>query len=66
MYKNISVLGSTGSIGRQTLEVCGELGIKIASLACGQNIDLLLSQFATFHPLTVSVASEASAAKLAE
>lgn len=66
MYKNISVLGSTGSIGRQTLEVCGELGIKIASLACGQNIDLLLSQIVTFHPLTVSVASEASAAKLAE
>ena len=32
MYKNISVLGSTGSIGRQTLEVCGELGIKLLLL----------------------------------
>ena len=41
MSKCISVLGSTGSIGRQTLQVARELGLKVAALTAGKQIDLL-------------------------
>lgn len=41
MNKTISVLGSTGSIGRQTLEVSERLGLKITALAAACNIELL-------------------------
>ena len=41
LKKNLSVLGSTGSIGTQTLEVARELDIKISSLSANKNISLL-------------------------
>ena len=63
--KTISILGSTGSIGTQTLSVVKEHGdIKVAALSCGRNIDLLEKQIRQFHPRLVSVADEAAAKDL--
>ena len=50
MTRSISLLGSTGSIGRQTLEVCGQLGVRVAALAAQRNIDLLEQQARQFRP----------------
>ena len=44
MRKYISILGSTGSIGTQALEVASELNIKVCALSCKENIDLLEKQ----------------------
>lgn len=57
MKKKISILGSTGSIGTQALEVIEKLGDKfeIISLSAGGNIDLLNEQIAKFHPKSVCV-----------
>ena len=41
MKRVISVLGSTGSIGRQTLEVARELGLPVAALAARSSLELL-------------------------
>lgn len=64
MIKSISILGSTGSIGTQTLEVCRHLDIKIAALACAYNIELLEKQIREFRPKLVSVLNEELAVKL--
>ena len=58
MQKNISVLGSTGSIGTQTLEVCEEQNIKIRAISANRNIDLLEKQVRKFKPDFVAVFEE--------
>jgi len=65
--KRISILGSTGSIGRQTLEVVGVLPERLAvvALAGGENVALLGEQAAVCRPKVVSVASAARAKELA-
>ncbi len=50
MTRSISLLGSTGSIGRQTLEVCQEQGIRVEALTANRNIDLLERQTRQFRP----------------
>lgn len=50
MTKCISVLGSTGSIGRQTLDVVSRLGISVGALTAGHNVDLLAEQCRIFRP----------------
>ncbi len=50
MTETISLLGSTGSIGRQTLDVCREQGIRVAALAAGRSVDLLEAQAREFSP----------------
>lgn len=63
--KNISILGSTGSIGTQTLEVVRENGdIKVLGMAAGGNVDLLEKQIREFHPVKVAVWSEEKAKEL--
>ena len=63
--KSIAILGSTGSIGTQTLEVVRENGdLKAASLAALKNIDLLEQQAREFHPGLVCVYDEEKAAQL--
>ena len=64
MRKSISILGSTGSIGTQSLEVARELGIKVCALSCKSNIDLLEKQIREFRPSIVAVESEKSAMDL--
>ena len=57
--KKIAVLGSTGSIGTQTLEVVRENGdIQVMGLAAGSNTDLLEKQIREFHPAKAAVWSE--------
>jgi 1-deoxy-D-xylulose-5-phosphate reductoisomerase len=64
----LSVLGSTGSIGVQTLEVVRRNpgDFKIAGLSCGSDIATILEQIEEFSPELVSVASESKAAELRE
>ena len=65
MIKKISVLGSTGSIGTQTLEVVRENGdIQVLAMAAGNNIGLLEDQIREFHPKLVAVWSEEKAKEL--
>ncbi len=57
--KKIAILGSTGSIGTQTLEIVREQkDICVRALAAGNNIDLLEQQIREFHPVLASVQSE--------
>ena len=64
--KTISILGSTGSIGTQTLQVCRDLGFKVAGLSAGSNIDLLEKQIREFNVPLASVYNSNLAAKLRE
>ena len=62
---NIAVLGSTGSIGTQTLEIAREYkGIKIEALTAHSNIDLLEKQAREFKPRLVCVTDEEKAKEL--
>lgn len=65
--KKISILGSTGSIGRQTLDVISEHPEKfsVVGLAAGKNIELLKEQILKFRPYAVSVEDEETASVLA-
>jgi 1-deoxy-D-xylulose-5-phosphate reductoisomerase len=64
--KRISILGSTGSIGRQTLEIVSQFPDKfrIVGLCAGKNINLLRNQILRFKPHIVSVQDEKDAAML--
>lgn len=63
--KNISVLGSTGSIGTQTLEIVrANNDLKVVALAAGSNIEKLEEQILEFAPLLVCVFDEDAAEKL--
>ncbi len=63
--KTISVLGSTGSIGRQTAEVIARSGrYAVKALAAGSNATLLETQIRQFHPRAACLWNEAAAADL--
>ncbi|UCH45719.1 MAG: 1-deoxy-D-xylulose-5-phosphate reductoisomerase [Nitrospiraceae bacterium] len=64
--KYISILGSTGSIGRSTLDVVSQHPelFRVAALAAGSNIKLLEDQIHTFRPEVVAVYNDASAEEL--
>ncbi|NTV90846.1 MAG: 1-deoxy-D-xylulose-5-phosphate reductoisomerase [Clostridiales bacterium] len=64
MAKNISLLGSTGSIGVQSLDVARNLGIRVSGLAANSNIDILEAQIREFKPLIASVGNKELAASL--
>jgi len=57
----IALLGSTGSIGRQTLEIAENLGLRVLSLSADTSIALLEEQTRRFNPLVVAVYDEKSA-----
>ena len=65
MAKCISILGSTGSIGTQALQVVSVLGIKVIALTANKNIDLVEKQAREFNPKLVSVTNEQDAIELA-
>ena len=56
--KRITVLGSTGSIGTQTLDVARWRGYEVVGLAAGSNADLLLEQAEAFRPARVSCSED--------
>ena len=63
--KKIAILGSTGSIGTQTLEVVRENGdIEVQGIAAGSNIRLLEKQIREFHPRIAAVWSKEKAGEL--
>jgi 1-deoxy-D-xylulose-5-phosphate reductoisomerase len=64
--KQISILGSTGSIGRQCLNVVESLPdrLKIVALAAGSNLDELVGQIERHHPKLVSVSDAGKATEL--
>ena len=64
VVKRIAVLGSTGSIGTQTLDVCRRLGYEIVALAAGSNAELLEKQAREFSPKLVAAADENAARRL--
>lgn len=63
--RTLSILGSTGSIGTQTLEVAASCGHRVAALTAHHNIDLLEQQVRTFHPILAAAADPTAAAALA-
>ena len=63
--KNIAVLGSTGSIGTQTLEIVrNHPELKVSALAAGSNVELLEAQIREFHPRVAAMWNENAAADL--
>ncbi|MBC8535646.1 1-deoxy-D-xylulose-5-phosphate reductoisomerase [Feifania hominis] len=63
---NLSVLGSTGSIGTQTLDVARRLQVPVCGLAAHSNIELLERQIREFRPVCAAVLQEEKAAELKE
>ena len=65
IMKTISVLGSTGSIGTQTLDVVRHHpDIRVAALSAGKNVALLEEQIREFRPRLAALADEAAARDL--
>ena len=64
MTKTITILGSTGSIGRQTLSVADELGLRVAALTAERNVELLEAQCRKYRPKLAVLADEAAAEEL--
>ncbi len=63
--KNISIIGSTGSIGTQALDIVRSNGdLNVVALSCGRNIELIEKQAREFNPELVSVMSEEDAETL--
>ena len=65
MDRCISVLGSTGSIGRQTLDVAEQLGARICALTAGSNVDRMEEQCRAFRPKLAVMATPELAEELA-
>lgn len=64
MTRTIALLGSTGSIGRQTLEVVQELGLTVAALTANTSVDLLEQQVRQFQPRLAVLYDEDAAKEL--
>ena len=67
MVQCVSILGSTGSIGRQSLDIIRRLpGIQVAALTAGTNVDRMAQQCREFSPKLAVMATQESAQALAE
>ncbi|MCL2576406.1 MAG: 1-deoxy-D-xylulose-5-phosphate reductoisomerase [Defluviitaleaceae bacterium] len=64
MMKNIVILGSTGSIGTQTLDVVRSLGLTVYALTAHSNVDLMEAQIREFSPKLAVMYDEAAAIEL--
>lgn len=64
--ENIAILGSTGSIGTQTLEVVENLGLNVYALTAYNNVDLLVEQVKKYTPKAVCIANEKKVNELNE
>ena len=64
MIKTLTILGSTGSIGVQALDVARLMGLEILALTSNVRTDILENQIREFHPKYAAVADEAKAAEL--
>ena len=67
MVKCVSILGSTGSIGRQTLDVVSRLpGVRVGALTAGKSVDRMEAQCRTFLPELAVMATQEAARALAD
>lgn len=66
MGRCISVLGSTGSIGRQTLDVANRLGLSVCALTAGSHVDRMAEQCRAFRPKLAVMATQELAEQLAQ
>ena len=66
MVKNISILGSTGSIGRQTLDIIDHLHIPVCALTAGSNVERMAQQCRKYKPQLAVMATEEAANALAQ
>lgn len=65
MVKCVSILGSTGSIGRQSLDVIGKMkGIRVAALTAGSSVQKMAEQCRAFHPQLAVMATREAAESL--
>ena len=64
MTQYISILGSTGSIGRQTLDIAAHLGVKVVALTAGSNVERMEAQCREFLPELAVMASKEAADRL--
>ena len=65
MSKTISILGSTGSIGRQTLEVAEDMQLNVAAITASTSVERMEQQVRQFHPRLAVMTDEAAARDLA-
>ena len=66
MVKCVSILGSTGSIGRQSLDVISRMPIRVAALTAGQSVDRMAEQCRQFRPELAVMATQEAARQLKE
>ena len=66
MVKCVSILGSTGSIGRQTLDIIDNLGLPVAALTAGSNAERMAQQCRKYRPKLAVMSTEAAANQLKE
>ncbi len=64
MMQCISILGSTGSIGRQTLDIVDNLNIPVAALTAGTSVQRMAEQCRKYRPALAVMATESAAAEL--
>ena len=62
--KNLSILGSTGSIGTQSLEIAEKCGYSVSALSAYSNVDIIEEQIRKFKPLVAALVDEKAAAEL--
>ncbi len=65
MSKTISILGSTGSIGRQTLDVAEQMDLRVAAMTAHSSVERMEEQVRKFHPALAVLTDEAAAKDLA-
>ena len=65
MMNTISILGSTGSIGRQTLDVAEQLGLRVAALTANSSVERVEEQVRKFRPRLAVMTDETAARDLA-
>ena len=66
MMKCVSILGSTGSIGRQSLDIISRMDIRVCALTAGTNVERMAQQCREFQPCLAVMGTEDAARKLAE
>ena len=66
MIDCVTILGSTGSIGRQSLDIISRMPVKVAALTAGNNVELMAQQCRQFQPKLAVMATQKAAAELKE
>ena len=64
MVKCVSILGSTGSIGRQSLDIVKHLGVRVAALTAGSSVERMAQQCREFRPALAVMGSREAAEAL--